>query len=78
LCIYQQVFDSNTKGKPFQFRLGGGEVIKGWELGFDGMQVGGTRKLTIPPKLAYGSGGAPPDIKGNAVLHFEMKLLDVK
>lgn len=73
-----KVFDSNTKGAPFVFRLGGGEVIKGWDVGVAGMNVGGTRKLTIPPALAYGSKGAPPDIPKNAVLEFEVKLLEVK
>jgi FK506-binding nuclear protein len=73
-----KIFDSNTKGSPFNFRLGGGEVIKGWDVGVSGMNVGGTRKLTIPPALAYGSKGAPPDIPKNATLEFEVKLLEVK
>ncbi len=73
-----KVFDSNTKGAPFSFRLGGGEVIKGWDLGVQGMNVGGTRKLTIPAALAYGSKGAPPDIPKNATLEFEVRLLEVK
>ncbi|KAJ3379164.1 hypothetical protein HDU92_006854 [Lobulomyces angularis] len=67
-----KTFDSNTKGKPFSFKLGGGEVIKGWDLGFEGMSVGGTRKLTIPANLAYGTRGAPPDIPGNSILQFEI------
>ncbi|KAI8822416.1 uncharacterized protein EV422DRAFT_523936 [Fimicolochytrium jonesii] len=73
-----KVFDSNTKGAPFRFRLGAGEVIKGWDQGVQGMGVGGTRKLTIPAALAYGSRGAPPDIPGNATLEFEIKLLEIK
>jgi FK506-binding nuclear protein len=73
-----KVFDSNTKGAPFTFKLGKGEVIKGWDLGVAGMNVGGERKLTIPSKLAYGSRGAPPDIPKNADLVFEVKLLEVK
>ncbi|KAJ3299185.1 peptidylprolyl isomerase fpr4 [Borealophlyctis nickersoniae] len=73
-----KVFDSNTKGKPFDFKLGAGQVIRGWDLGVQGMNVGGTRKLTIPPSLAYGAAGAPPDIPRNATLEFEVKLLDVK
>jgi len=72
------VFDSNTKGSPFVFKLGAGEVIKGWDLGVNGMNVGGTRKLTIPAPLAYGAKGAAPDIPGNATLTFEVKLLEVK
>jgi FK506-binding nuclear protein len=71
-------FDENTSGKPFSFVLGKGEVIKGWDIGIQGMQVGGTRKLVIPAKLAYGSAGAPPDIPKNATLTFDVKLLDVK
>lgn len=73
-----KVFDSNTKGKPFQFKLGVGQVIKGWDLGFDGMHVGGERKLVVPANLGYGASGAPPAIPGNAQLEFEIKLLEVK
>ncbi|KAI8921631.1 hypothetical protein BC831DRAFT_418418 [Entophlyctis helioformis] len=73
-----KVFDSNTKGAPFSFKLGKGEVIKGWDLGVEGMNVGGSRKLTIPAALAYGKRGAAPDIPPNATLTFEVKLLDVK
>jgi FK506-binding nuclear protein len=73
-----KIFDSNTKGKPFTFALGRGEVIKGWDMGVEGMQVGGVRKLTIPPELAYGKKGAAPDIPKNATLTFEVKLLGVK
>ncbi|KAJ3196017.1 peptidylprolyl isomerase fpr4 [Irineochytrium annulatum] len=73
-----KVFDSNTSGgKPFTFRLGAGEVIKGWDMGVNGMNVGGSRKMIIPPGLGYGSRGAPPDIPGNSTLHFEVKLLKV-
>ncbi|KAJ3158634.1 peptidylprolyl isomerase fpr4 [Geranomyces michiganensis] len=73
-----KVFDSNTKGAPFKFKLGAGDVIKGWDLGVAGMAVGGTRKLTIPAALAYGPKGAPPDIPGHATLEFEVKLMEVK
>jgi FK506-binding nuclear protein len=73
-----KLFDQNTKGKPFSFVLGKGECIKGWDLGVQGMQVGGTRRLTIPPQLAYGKRGAPPDIPSNAILKFDIKLLDTK
>ena len=71
-----QVFDSNKKGKPFSFKLGG-EVIKGWNIGVAGMAVGGERRLTIPPHLGYGSKGAMPDIPGNATLVFDVKLLSI-
>ncbi|KAJ1975162.1 peptidylprolyl isomerase fpr3 [Dimargaris xerosporica] len=73
-----KVFDQNTKGKPFKFRLGGGEVIQGWDIGIAGMKVGGERRLTIPANLAYGRRGAPPDIPGNATLVFDVKLLDTR
>lgn len=72
-----QVFDASTK-KPFQFRLGAGEVIRGWDVGVKGMRVGGQRTLVIPPEKAYGRHGAPPTIPGNAWLVFDVKLLEVK
>jgi len=73
-----KVFDKNTSGAPFRFRLGAGEVIKGWDQGLVGMQTGGERILTIPAALAYGSKGAKPDIPPNATLRFEVKLIEVK
>lgn len=72
-----KVFDSNTSGKPLKFMVGRGEVIKGWDMGVNGMQVGGVRRLKIPPALAYGKQGAPPDIPKNATLMFDVKLLAV-
>ncbi|KAJ3558342.1 hypothetical protein NPX13_g9729 [Xylaria arbuscula] len=72
-----KVFDSNKKGKPFSFKAGTGEVIKGWDIGVQGMSVGGERRLTIPAHLAYGS-KAQPGIPGNSQLIFDIKLLGIK
>jgi len=66
-------FDATLSGKPFKFRLGKGEVIKGWDIGVDGMKVGGKRRITVPSKLGYGSEGAAPDIPPNATLVFEVE-----
>jgi len=68
-------FDSSVGRGPFSFRLGAGEVIEGWDRGVAGMRVGGKRKLTLPPDLAYGAAGAPPEIPPNAALVFEVELL---
>ena len=73
-------FDScgAENGKPFAFKLGKGEVIKGWDVGIVGMKVGGKRRLTIPPKLAYGEQGAQPDIPPHSTLVFEIECKFVK
>ena len=71
-------FDSSReKQDPFQFTLGKKEVMAGWEEGLRGMKVGGTRKLTVPPQLAYGEDGAGDTIPPNATLTFEVELLAV-
>ena len=71
-------FDSSIdKGKPFQFVLGVGQVIKGWDLGVVGMKVGEKRRLTIPYELGYGDQGRPPVIPARATLIFDIELIDI-
>lgn len=68
-------FDASwSRGEPFTFTLGAGEVIPGWDQGVEGMKVGGRRELIIPPELGYGSAGAPPAIPPNETLVFVVDL----
>jgi peptidylprolyl isomerase len=72
-------FDASwNRGTPLEFRLGVGQVIQGWDRGIDGMKVGGRRKLTIPPQLAYGDRGAGGAIKPGETLIFVVDLMDVR
>src|ERR1700691_227914 len=72
-------FDSSVEaGKPFDFTIGNGEVIKGWEEGLTGMRVGGKRQLHIPPDLGYGAEGSPGAIPPNATLIFDVQLMGVQ
>ena len=71
-------FDSSVGGEPFEFVLGTGGVIQGWEEGITGMQAGGQRKLIIPPELAYGANGYGSVIPPNATLTFDVELLEIK
>jgi hypothetical protein len=72
------VFDSSVGKQPFEFTIGQGGVIKGWDEGVPGMKVGGKRKLTIPSKLGYGETGSPPKIPGKATLVFDIELLSIE
>merc|ERR1712106_808986 len=70
--------DATLSGKPFKFKLGAGQVIKGWDIGVMGMKVGGKRRLAIPAAMGYGSSGALPDIPPNADLTFDIECKFVK
>jgi peptidylprolyl isomerase len=71
-------FDSSWETEPIEFELGAGNVIPGWDQGLEGMKEGGRRQLTIPPELAYGAAGSPPDIGPDATLAFVVDLESVK
>ncbi len=72
-------FDSSVdRNQPFDFQLGVGQVIPGWDQGVEGIRVGGKRKLTIPPHLGYGEFGAGNVIPPNATLVFEVELLEIR
>ncbi|ALC47789.1 FK506-bp1 [Drosophila busckii] len=69
-----KTFDSMQKGAGFKFGLGAGEVIKGWDIGVVGMKIGGKRRITCPPHMAYGARGSPPTIPPNSTLVFDVEL----
>ena len=71
-------FDSSIGRGPFSFKLGAGQVIRGWDQGVQGMKVGGQRRLVLPPEFAYGARGAGGLIPPNATLVFDVELLAVK
>jgi FKBP-type peptidyl-prolyl cis-trans isomerase len=72
-------FDSSRdRNEPFDFTLGQGQVIRGWDEGVVGMKKGGIRKLTIPSDMAYGKRGSPPKIPPDATLKFDIELLEIK
>jgi FKBP-type peptidyl-prolyl cis-trans isomerase len=74
----KKVDTSVGTGHPYEFTLGNREVIKGWDEGIAGMKVGGKRQLKIPPALAYGEQGSPPDVPANSTLIFDVQLVGVE
>ncbi|KAL6650786.1 hypothetical protein ACP70R_009711 [Stipagrostis hirtigluma subsp. patula] len=72
-----KIFDSNVSGRPFEFRLGIGEVIKGWDIGVNGMRIGDKRRITVPPSMGYGNKRMGP-IPQNSTLIFDVELVNVK
>jgi FK506-binding nuclear protein len=75
--VTDKYLEANKKGTPFSFKIGKGEVIKGWDIGIVGMAVGGERRLTIPAHLAYGN-KSTSGIPANSTLVFDVKLLEIK
>jgi len=71
-------FDSSIGRGPFEFKLGAGQVIRGWDQGVQGMKVGGQRRLVLPPEFGYGARGAGAVIPPNATLVFDVELLAIK
>ncbi len=78
LSTGKKVDSSVGTGQPYEFMLGAGQVIKGWDEGIAGMKVGGKRQLRIPPDLAYGAAGKPPAVPANSTLVFDVRLVNVK
>ena len=78
LIVEPRQFDSSyDRGQPFEFTIGQGQVIKGWDEGVAGRKEGGKRKLIIPPELGYGANGSPPAIPTNATLIFQVELVGI-